>query len=264
MSSSNDQNELCLVLEPHYPVGGSSREPDDGDDWLTLPAPDATTEWLRWERDMVYQEIIRPSVEAHGYKIQRSNARVNPDRIDRQMRDVSQDADMVIANLTGKDPRVFYCLASRLASEKAEQTLLIMRDDEDHILELGAWISFPVLYSEDAIRARQSGAVSRRETGRYGIEGARIDLTRLVIRRRDDAKNAAKELNRGKAPAPTEPPPQTADARASEPGPVSRDGGPLEDVIHQAFSEFVSKQLQGAAGGTVDEFTRRMFPNRNT
>ena len=73
---------------------------------------------VRKRSDDVLNEIIRPVVEESGYKAVRADAIAVPGIITNQVIDHVLSSELVVADLTGQNPNVFYELALRHALKK--------------------------------------------------------------------------------------------------------------------------------------------------
>jgi len=72
----------------------------------------------RKRADQVLRHIIRPAVEECGYKAVRADEISHPGQITTQIIQELQSADLVVADLSGHNPNVFYELAIRHATRK--------------------------------------------------------------------------------------------------------------------------------------------------
>jgi hypothetical protein len=88
--------QICFVITP------SDAEGTDG----------------RRQADRLVDQIIRPAVEPFGYVVARSDGLGSPDTLHKDLLLNLADAPLAIANLTGKNPSVFYSLAFRHSLEK--------------------------------------------------------------------------------------------------------------------------------------------------
>ena len=73
---------------------------------------------VRKRSDQVLKYIIEPATKACGYECQRADAMSDPGIITRQVLERLINAPMVVADLTGHNPNVFYELAIRHAIRK--------------------------------------------------------------------------------------------------------------------------------------------------
>ena len=85
--------------------------------FVIAPIGDAGTE-LRRRSDQILRHIIEPVVEAHGYRAIRDDSISEPGLITDQVIQHLIDDDLVVADLTGHNPNVFYELAVRHAVRK--------------------------------------------------------------------------------------------------------------------------------------------------
>jgi len=93
---SEKEEKICFVIAP---IG----EPD--------------TE-IRDRSDKIFEYLIIPSVKKFGYKPIRADHISEPGMITRQIIDLILESPLVIADLTGHNPNVFYELAIRHATKK--------------------------------------------------------------------------------------------------------------------------------------------------
>jgi hypothetical protein len=88
---SKETPELCFVISPI----GEEKSPE------------------RERADIVFDFIIKPAVEGCGYKAERADHISQPGVITTQIIDRVLTAPLVVADLTGRNPNVFYELAIR-------------------------------------------------------------------------------------------------------------------------------------------------------
>jgi hypothetical protein len=96
MKSKEEEKKICFVISP---IG------EDGSD-------------IRERSDQILKHIIASSVEQLGYTIIRADKISEPGIITTQIIEYIVDAELVIADLTDKNPNVFYELAIRHAIRK--------------------------------------------------------------------------------------------------------------------------------------------------
>lgn len=72
----------------------------------------------RKRSDKLLKHIIAPVCKATGYKVERADKMPNPGIITNQIVEHLLDADLVVADLTGKNPNVFYELGVRHVTGK--------------------------------------------------------------------------------------------------------------------------------------------------
>src|SRR5215217_1908457 len=84
---------------------------------------------IRKRSDKVLRQIIRPAVKECGYEAVRADEIEKPGLISRQVVRRIMDDDLVVADLTGHNPNVFYELAVRHAVGKP-LVQLIDRDEK--------------------------------------------------------------------------------------------------------------------------------------
>jgi len=96
--------------------------------FVIAPIGDLGTE-IRKRSDQVLKHIIRPAVEAKGYKAIRADEIAEPGIITTQVIQHIIDDPLVIADLSGRNPNVFYELALRHALRKP--LVQIIQEGED-------------------------------------------------------------------------------------------------------------------------------------
>ena len=101
------EEKICFVIAP---IGG----------------PDSDT---RKRSDQVLKHLIAPAVEPRGYKTLRADQIAEPGMITPQIIDRVRDSDLVVADLAGRNPNVFYELAIRHAEKKP--LIQIMAEGEE-------------------------------------------------------------------------------------------------------------------------------------
>lgn len=84
---------------------------------------------VRKRSDQLLKHIIAPVVEPRGYKTLRADQIAEPGMITPQVIDRVRDSDLVVADLAGRNPNVFYELAIRHAEKKP--LIQIMAKGED-------------------------------------------------------------------------------------------------------------------------------------
>lgn len=120
---------------------------------------------IRKRSDQVLEHIIRPAVESCGYKAVRADEIAEPGIITNQIIRHVVDDPLVIADLTGQNPNVFYELAIRHAIRKplvqiinkvkdipfdisSMRTIVVNHQDPDSIKEAKAKIQSQIQYLE--------------------------------------------------------------------------------------------------------------------
>lgn len=163
--------------------------------------------------DWVYDNIVYPSVNGRGFRINRSSELDLPEYATRTHVEKSLRAGLMIADLSMNDPVVPYCVALRM--QKAEHTdrhhgIIMLRDlQTNSMFDIPGPFDEPVRYAlvaEDAAPIEKRGSLTeegRREVMEKNTRDARSDLTRRVMhfktrqeidaeeRRRRAAANAA-------------------------------------------------------------------------
>jgi len=171
-----DEKLTCFILEPRY------WDEDKTADRFTKSAV-----------ERIYETIIEPAVTGFNFRILRSSDFGNSGAVEREHVTMAAEADLLIANITGADPMVHYCLGYRAALHKAaglldnSQPIITMQDRADpkaHFYVQGP-LAYPVQYGKapDGEQALPPG-----EPGSYGrkvedpVLRARRDLTEAVRR----------------------------------------------------------------------------------
>jgi len=95
--------------------------------------------------DLVFSVLISPAAGAAGYQVERADTTLNQRAIMKDVVSGLQRADLVIADLTGRNANVFYELG--LAHALARPTVLLAQSTEDIPFDLGAYRT--VIYSID-------------------------------------------------------------------------------------------------------------------
>lgn len=73
---------------------------------------------VRKRADQVLKHVVRPPLESRGFKVVRADHIADPGMITTQVIDQIREAELVVADLTGHNPNVFYELAVRHALAK--------------------------------------------------------------------------------------------------------------------------------------------------
>ncbi len=81
------------------------------------------------ELTQIYEGFIKPPLESLGYIVKRADDIYSPTPILNDILNSIEQADMLIAELTGRNPNVFYELGR--AHEKGKQVILICQNVED-------------------------------------------------------------------------------------------------------------------------------------
>lgn len=85
--------------------------------FVVSPIGDAGTD-IRKNADQLYQHIIKPVCEKCGFAAQRVDEFNTSNSITQEILDVLNDYDLVIADLTGHNPNVFFEIGYRTKSQK--------------------------------------------------------------------------------------------------------------------------------------------------
>lgn len=183
-----DEKLTCFILEPRYmDEGGTESHP------------------VKKEVERIYETIIEPAVTGFNFRILRSSDFGNSGAVEREHVTMAAEADLLIANITGADPMVHYCLGYRAALHKAaglldnSQPIITMQDRADpkaHFYVQGP-LAYPVQYGKNPDETRPP--VTTESPPTYGrkqedpVLRARRDLTEAVRRwdRVRDRKNGS-------------------------------------------------------------------------
>ena len=95
--------------------------------FVISPIGDTGTD-IRKNADQLYQDIIKPVCEKCGFAAQRVDEFNTPDSITQEILEPLNDNDLVIADLTGHNPNVFFEIGYRARSQKP--TIHLKRKDE--------------------------------------------------------------------------------------------------------------------------------------
>jgi hypothetical protein len=77
----------------------------------------------------VIDEIVRPALESHGYRVERADHDKSPGIVTEALISKTIDADLVVADLSGLNPNVMYELAVRHATGKP--VIQMLEDGEE-------------------------------------------------------------------------------------------------------------------------------------
>jgi hypothetical protein len=86
--------------------------------------------------DRHYEEIYRPAVEAAGLKSRRADDLYRPSAIVHDIWELTKKAKIILADLSGKNPNVFYELG--LAHARAKPAILVTESMDDVPFDLRA------------------------------------------------------------------------------------------------------------------------------
>src|SRR5260221_4255669 len=73
---------------------------------------------IRYRADKIYNYVISPIIREAGYKVSRADKLSVPGLITSQIVEQILECDLVVADLTGRNPNVYYELAVRHAIRK--------------------------------------------------------------------------------------------------------------------------------------------------
>lgn len=121
---SQDNNKICFVIAP---IGDEGSEP-------------------RRRSDQVLNHIIAPAAEECGYATIRADKISEPGIITSQIIQHLVEDSLVIADLTGRNPNVFYELAIRHASKKS--VVQIIQSGESIPFDVAATRTIQVNYQD--------------------------------------------------------------------------------------------------------------------
>jgi hypothetical protein len=109
---------------------------------------------VRKRANQVFRHIIAPVVEPRGYKPVRADQITRPGIITSQVLQEVADAELVVADLSGHNPNVFYELAIRHATQKP--LVQLIGSDEELPFDIAAMrtIFFDIADLDSAERAR--------------------------------------------------------------------------------------------------------------
>lgn len=167
-------------------------EPPDRDAFVIMP--------FRPIENVVFSTVIRPLGTELRYMVTRADTTLNQRAIMQDVIEGIQRADVVIADLTGRNPNVFYELG--LAHALSKPVVLLAQSTDDIPFDLGAYRA--VIYDVD-LPVDDDGAVSVSET--LSVELRAV----LEAVRSGGIVFSSPFLDYGEPGAPTEPP-------ADEPG----------------------------------------------
>ena len=89
------------------------------------------------EQNALYNEHIKPTCEDHGYEVQKADTTATQQNIVRDIITGIRDADLLIADLTGGNPNVFYEVG--VADTMGIPTLLITQNIDDAKFDLQSY-----------------------------------------------------------------------------------------------------------------------------
>lgn len=225
--------KTCFILEPRHGGEGAISKKD---------------------LDEIFNRIIEPAIDAHGYRIVRSSLLAQAEHVSRDHLILAKEATLLVANISGGDPVVFYCLAHRMARHELgdlaeRQPVITMLDrEEEERFYLPGPTAYPVRYSLAPDRGADDPQGSNLKE--RNLINARRDLNNAVLRRLamgvapDDAEETAAEEDesrpRGGASAgaksarPAEEP--ETEPVSSTPNRPTRGLG-VEDIIRRAMRD---------------------------
>lgn len=228
---------VCFVLEP-YPF---LKEMDTSEHSNRVR-----------ENNLVFDEIVEPAVSAHGYRLVRSTELCRPNYVTREHQRLSEEEDLVIANLTHFDPLVFYCLAWRLAKNPKADLLVLLRHDQDRLIEAPVLNVPPVLYDLEPpdMSSPHFTLDDKADSMRRKVQLARRDLTRMV--------QHLVELNAKSAPAPYAPEP----INVPPPQPVPQPEPPVNgtsQVVDEIMRQLLRRMENAGSGDIVERLSASLM-----
>ncbi|PRD44322.1 hypothetical protein C5748_06965 [Phyllobacterium phragmitis] len=138
---------------------------------------------VRDRSDKILRYLVRPTVEELGYSVQRADEIDEPGLITSQIiRRVVSD-DLVIADLTGGNPNVFYELAVRHASQKPFIQLIDSKEKIpfDIANTRTIHVDHTDLISVDEAREAMKKQIKKVEKSKHPLENPLTSLLRLNI-----------------------------------------------------------------------------------
>ncbi len=219
---------------------------------------------IRKRSDQVLKHIIRPAVESCGYKAVRADEIAEPGIITNQIIRHVVDDPLVIADLTGQNPNVFYELAIRHATRKplvqiidnvedipfdvgSMRTIQVDHRDLDSVEEAKTEIKRQIQFLEEssssletpisiALEGRSIDGSKMRDQGHLEeIKKIMGDQTDKILQRMD-AKTVADEPEKAK--------PVVANVSKT----------PMASLLDKAIAKAVSLQQEGKRDEAIEEW----------
>ena len=218
----------------------------------------------RTRSDQVLEHIIRPVVESCGYKAVRADEIAEPGIITNQIIRHVVDDPLVIADLTGQNPNVFYELAIRHATRKP--LVQIINKVEDIPFDVGSMRTIPVDHQnldsvEEAkseikrqIQSLEKSSSSLESPISVALEGRSIDeiktrdqshLKEEIKKIRDQNDEILQRLN---AETVADDPEEAKQAA------VNVDENPMASLIDKAIIQSVFLQQQGKRDEAIEKW----------
>lgn len=281
MSSTTYDRNLCFVLEPSTNIRDLDSLPENPSHEKNAKA-EQKYEAVTRMNNVLYNHVIEPAVEGRGFRIVRSSEISTQNMMTREHENRIDEAGIVIANLTGADPIIYYCLARLMArideredqkDSSCPQFVIALREaDEANLFDLPGPLANPIKYTAERSTFTASvSALTEREN--EAIVGARRDLMRAV-RRADLALRpqvhsggatggtTAAGGNPGNNPGGNDGGASGSGSNGPKDGGPSDGGSPDGGLADGFLSRFIKEEIRRATRGNEMGAFRDHFLNR--
>lgn len=220
---------VAFLLEPHI-------ERDEG---------------RQQENNLVFDEIIDPTVSAHDYRIFRSSQLCRADYVSRDHQRLAEEADLLIVNLSYYNPVVFYCLAWRLSRDPEAPVLTLQSQGHLRLIETPVLTTQPVLYdlSPPNPNLPESG---RDDEWRGRVQNARRDLAKQFLILQNRAARQAAQQQAQQTPPPAQPQQSASDPFGTADSAAIRQA--KDDILRHLMN-----CVQGGSGDIVDRLSNTLL-----
>ena len=136
--------------------------------------------------DKVYQEIIQPVLESQDYRVVRSSDLVRPQYVTPSHLRYTDEADIVVVDLSMNDPIVMFCVGRRMAMRGEKHGIVALIDDStENITEFGGPFASLIHYDLLPNETKEKKAARNELLAQSAIR-ARTEFAQAIARKAHD------------------------------------------------------------------------------